>query len=180
MTRLTNAMRESIVSKIMAQVPVIDYRSQIGALLNETARANAPAEIMALHGTPAWRYVSGAKVYVSGEGYFNVCPLPDVAHDRLASDHPEASWRNIYDAVSKADLIGATKRQKDARDAMRHKLMQVMQQTTTINGLRKVLSPDLHQFVPVDVEQASNIPVPAVVEELKAMGMVFDGSEGAK
>lgn len=177
MTRLTNALRETIINKIMAQVPVIDYRSRIGVLMNETARANAPAEIMAMHGTPSWRYVSVVKVYVSGEGYFNVCPLPDAAHDRLAPDHPEASWRNIYDAVSKADLIGATRRQKDARDAMRHKLMQVMRQTTTINGLRKVLSPDLHQFVPVEVEQSSNLPVPSVVEELKAMGMVFQGQE---
>jgi len=180
MTRLTNELRESIVSKIMAKVPVIDYRSQIGALLNETARANAPAEIMALHGTPAWRYVSTAKVYISGDGYFSVCPLPDSNSDTAQPNHPDHAWRMIYETVSNAGLIGATKRQKEARDAMRHKLMQVMKQTTTINGLRKVLSPDLHQFVPVDVDQSSNLPVPAVVEELKAMGMVFDKLEDAE
>ena len=64
-------------------------------------------------------------------------------------------------------------KQRKARRDMSDKLMQVMTSTTTVKGLRNVLAPDLHQFVPVDVEITARLPVPAVVAELKAMGMTF-------
>lgn len=173
MTRLTNELRRSIISKIMSNVPMIDYREQIKVLLNETARAIAPPEIMALHGTPNWQYASTVRVYISREGYFWVCPIPNSDHETLGPTHPNPEWRKLYAVISKADLIGATERQIKARKTLEDELMQVMQSTTTVKGLRSVLSPDLHQFVPIDVELKANLPVPAVVAKLKAMGMTF-------
>lgn len=173
MTRLTNELRRSIISKIMSNVPLVDHQEQIKVLLNETARAIAPPEIMALWDTPIWRYVSMRRVYIQDEGHFLVCPLPYSSYDHLNPAHPIPEYRKLYEAVSKAGLIGATKRQGDARKALATELMQVMQSTTTVKGLRNVLSPDLHKFVPIDVELKANLPVPALVAKLKAMGMTF-------
>jgi hypothetical protein len=179
MTRLTNALREDIADKIMRNVPVIDYPAKIKELLNEHARKIAPPEIMALWGTQAWQYVSSDVVYLrDGDSACTVCPLPVCSDDRLSPTHPNAVWRSLFDALSESGLSGQASRQREARKVMKRKLIQAMQQTTTVNGLRKILSPDLHQFVPVDVEQSSNLPIPSVVAELKAMGMVFaDASE---
>lgn len=175
MTRLTNEMRDEIVDKIMKMVPVVDYRGKIKEALNDAARKEAPQEVMAMYGTPNWRFVSSVNVCIQGDGYFAVCPLPDCTIDKMTDGHPDPSWRAVYSHLAKAGLIGAQERQNKQRAAMRAKLMQIMKSTTTVNGLRKVLSPDLHHFVPVDVETAINLPVPAVVDELKAMGMVFGG-----
>jgi hypothetical protein len=173
MTRLTNQLRKEIVGKIMSNVPIVDYRGKIKEFLNETARSIAPPEIMALHGTPAWQYVAAARVYIPGCGAFWVCPLPNASEDTLRSVHPDPTWRKLYDAYDASGLHDQDKQQNAARRAMFDKLMQVMQSATTIKGLRKVLSPDLHQFVPIDVETTAGLPVPAVVAELKAMGMTF-------
>jgi hypothetical protein len=175
MTRLTNALREEIADKIMRNVPVIDYPAKIKELLNEHARKIAPPEIMALWGTPAWQYVSSDVVYLrNGDGYATVCPLPACGDDRLSPNHSHPAWRSLFDALSESGLSGQASRQIEARKEMKRKLIQAMQQTTTVNGLRKILSPDLHQFVPVVVEQSSNLPIPSVVAELKAMGMIFE------
>lgn len=174
MTRLTMELRNEIADKIMAQVPKIDYRDKIKAFLNEQARKLAPPEIMALEGTPLWQYVSTATVYISGEGTYWVCPMPvSSGTDSLSHSHPDPIWRELNIAFSNSGLKGAHDKQHDARRAMRAKLMQVMKSTSTVENLRKVLSPDLHQFVPIVVESAANLPVPALVSELKDMGMTF-------
>lgn len=171
MTRLTNELRRSIVNKIMAQVPIIDYQDKTKEFLNEAARAIAPPEIMALHGTPLWSFVSVQRVYISGEGTFMVCPLPESNDDTLRPGCPDPHWRKLWEAYEASGLKGKHEKQKRARRSMEAKLMQVMQSTTTIKGLRNVLSPDLHQFVPVDAEVNANLPVPALAAELRAMGM---------
>lgn len=173
MTRLTNELRSAIVAKIMSKVPNTDYIGKTKEFLNAAARSLAPPEISALEGTPEWQYVSVAKVYISGEGYYNVCPLPSTNNDTLKPTHPIKPWRDLWDAYEKSGLHGAHERQFDAHRNMRSKLMQVMKSTSTVEGLRKVLSPDLHEFVPITVESSANLPVPAVVAELKAMGMQF-------
>lgn len=174
MTRLTNQLRREIITKIMAQVPMIDYQAKIKEFLNETARSLAPPEIMAHHGTPLWQYVSMARVYINDDGYFWVRPLPDGGNDdRLRSNHPDPTWRALAEAYRDSGLLGASEKRRKARRDMSDKLMQVMTSTTTVKGLRNVLAPDLHQFVPVDVEITARLPVPAVVAELKAMGMTF-------
>jgi hypothetical protein len=174
MTRLTMELRNEIADKIMAQVPKIDYRDKIKAFLNEQARKMAPPEIMALEGTPLWQYVSMANLYINGEGYYWVCPLPVArGDDRLSHNHPDHIWRELNIAFSNSGLMGANEKQSKAHRAMRSKLMQVMKSTNSVENLRKVLSPDLHQFVPIVVESAANLPVPALVSELKDMGMTF-------
>jgi hypothetical protein len=171
MTRLTNELRRHIIAKIMAQVPKIDYHQSTKEFLNEAARAIAPPEIMALHGTPVWTYVSVQRVYVANEGTHTVCPLPSSNDDRLHPHNPDPHWRKLWDAYAASGLRGKAEEQEKARRSMEAKLLQVMQSTSTLKGLRNVMSPDLHQFVPVDVEVKANLPIPAIAAELKAMGM---------
>lgn len=175
MTRLTNELRNQIINKIMLKVPKVDYQTKTKEFLNEAARAIAPPEIMELEGTPLWAFVSTEHVYISGEGYFNVCPLPSFGrhNNELGPAHPDPYWKKLWAAYRDSGLHGANKKQESAHRDMRHKLMQVMKSTTTVKGLRSVMSPDLHQFVPIDVEVRANLPVPAIAAELKAMGMKF-------
>jgi hypothetical protein len=180
MTRLTNELRRDIICKIMAQVPMIDYRQRTQEFLNEAARAIAPPEIMALHGTPQWPYVSTQRAYIHGEGSFTICPLPESNTDQLAPCSPDPQWRKLWNAYAASGLRGKAKEQADARRSMEGKLLQVMQSTTTLKGLRNVMSPDLHQFVPLDVEVRANLPVPAIAAELKAMGMQLPDDKSAE
>lgn len=176
MTRLNNELRRQIIDKIMAQVPVIDYAEKIKEFLNEQARKMAPPKIMKLEGTPDWAFVAMSRAYVERYGYFLVCPLPSVRshnRDELRTSHPDPAWRALAEALKESGLVQAADKQDSDRKSMRAKLMQVMQSTTTVKGLRKVLAPDLHQFVPVDVEASANLPVPAIAAELRAMGMQF-------
>jgi len=174
MTRLNAEIRDEIVRKIMAKVPNLDYQQMIAKCLNDAAREIAPAEILQMQGTALWPYVSSAKVFISGDGYFMVCPLPRQHHDTLEPTHPDQTWRKLWDAFEASGLRGASERQNKARRSMKQKLDALMKTTTTVEGLRKVLSPDLHQFVPVIIAgDTANLPVPALVSELKAMGMEF-------
>lgn len=171
MTRLTKSMRDNIMSNIMADVPVKNYRDILSEFLNKSCLTLLPPEIQAFHGTPAWRFISVQQVWFDGIGHISVAGLPESSWSSFAHNNPDPIWKALSNILDTEGIFEQFKVYTKQRLEMRDKLKHLLASASSVKKLREVLAPDLHDYIPEDDEiVTANLPVPAIVEELKAMG----------
>lgn len=193
--RLNMAMRRSIVDKIMADVPRVNYGDLIVEYIQREAYKLFPEEVRAIYDNPLTRrflmrchiYIPGSTVgTLSGRLYWPSTPGQHYSMETFYplqrgynSDHCELTQQlvtNVRDTVSKY-AADAQQQGKD-RESMRRKLDQMLGGITSVKQAKVLLEPELHKYLPVeppkDPEQrkkeASRALVPYVVASLREMG----------
>lgn len=195
---LNKTHKVKIVSKIMADIPAINYSAQAQALLQAKALEKMPAEIKAIYDTPElrrWlptRWVQFASHLSSGIIFWH--RASDIA------DHGPSTlyaYRVHYNTATEdqelvaevqgplADLSRAAEEQWKARTSMQTKLETMLSGIRTLKQAKTLLEPELHKYLPAEPSkdsrpaQASTALVPYVVAGLREMGWPKDQEEAA-
>ncbi len=186
MTRLTNEMRDSIMTKIMKGLPNVDYVAQIKTLVQDTIIEFAPKQVQELYAdeaTRAYLQASYAEVRdgsrrIDGLGYWSgvyglTRELTIQMDERSEAVMKEGTmYHSIYWRLKNSGLVEKYKLQEELRKSVRQRLKANLAAATTVKRLYTVLEPELHGYIPVVVESKSNLPacVAPVVDDLKKLG----------
>jgi hypothetical protein len=188
MTRLTNDMRDSILTKIMHGLPNVDYVQQIKALVQDTIIEFAPKQVQELYtnaDTRGYLNYNYAEIRegnrrIDGLGYWsNVYGLTKELTVQM-DERSEAvmkegtMYHTLYWRLKNSGLVEKFKTQEDLRKSVRNRLKANLAAATTIKRLFEILEPELHGYIPVVVESKNNLPacVAPVVDDLKKLGLV--------
>lgn len=187
MTRLTNEIRDNMLSRIMHGLPNIDYGAQIKALVQDTIIEFAPEEVQKLYANEELRQHL-AEYYVDirdGNGYRSQIyahfyglkrGLSLQMDERAEHILKEGTLRHaLYTRLRDSNLLTKRKEQEELRDKVRARLKANLAAARTIKRLYDILEPELHGYIPVDVADKSNLPacVAPVVDDLRKLGAVL-------
>ncbi len=186
MTRLTNEMRDHILAKIMHGLPNVDYAAQIRKLIQDTIIEFAPKQVQELYANEATRdylHTSYAEVRegnrrVEGLGYWNgvyglIREIAIQMDERGEAVLKEGTlYHALYTRLKDSGLVSKYKTQEELRKSVRTRLNANLAAASTIKRLYEVLEPELHSFIPREVESNKMLPatVAPVVDDLKKLG----------
>lgn len=186
MTRLTNELRDSIQHKIMKGLPNVDYAKQIRALVQETIMEFAPKQVQELYADEATRkYLhSGYAEVREGNrridtlGYWNEVygltkELSIQMDERAEEMLKEGSlYYALYWRLKNSGLVSKYKEQEELRKSVSARLRANLAAATTIKKLYTTLEPELHGYIPKELEGVVNLPanVAPVVDDLRKLG----------
>lgn len=191
---LNKTDKATIVRKIMADIPKIDYSVQAQALLQAKAVERMPAEVRAIYDNPelrrwlATRYVT-RQHHISG--FYVFWQSKNGHSDWLRASRGELNSdpedREILTEIQKplAELARAAEQQWKARRSMEEKLQTMLDGIRTLKQAKTLLEPELHKYLPEEPAkdnkpaQASTALVPYVVANLREMGWPKDEGEAA-
>lgn len=189
MTRLTNDMRDSIQRKIMLGLPNVDYAKQIRALIQDTIIEFAPKQVQELYADAATRkYLQSSYAEVregnrsiNGLGYWNEVygltrELPIQMDERTESLFVEGTMHHaIYWRLKNSGLVIKHKEQEELRKSVSARLKANLEAATTLKKLYTTLEPELHGYIPKELEGVANLPatVAPVVDDLRRLGAVL-------
>ena len=192
---LSLSVKAGIASKIMRDIPRIDYAVLIQEHVQKVALEMMPASARALYEDENLRpFLNGSVgIYVSGcndighvGGIFWRAPndranlyVVNVNRNGDIDDMTRALLEAVREPV--ALLAKLADEQFRARRNMEHKLRELMASVRTLKQAKLVLEPELHKYLPVDVYSARNRAsstgtelVLHVVSDLTAMGWTKD------
>lgn len=188
MTRLTTAMRSSIHSAIMRGLPVVDYVSQIEALLQGIIIKHAPPTVQKAYADTNTRpYLRKELVEVRVENARDdrypfrkqLYGLTDGIALRM-DPRTEPLLREgtlyaaLYTGLRDSGLLDKQVEQATLRRDVSKRLEANLAAASTLKRLREILEPPLHRFIPKEPEavQKSNLPsvVTPVVDDLQRLG----------
>ena len=186
MTRLTNEMRESMLTRIMYGLPNVNYLQQIKDLVQKTIIEFAPKEVQTLYGDEKLRnYLADNYVEIKdGNGYRSMIyeRVYGLSKGMTIQMDPrtEAILKDgtllhaIYTRLRDSNLMAKRQEQEELRQDVRTRLKANLASVTTIKRLYEVLEPELHGFIPRVAEGKSTLPscVAPVVDDLKKLGLV--------
>ena len=188
MTRLTNDMRDSILTRIMHGLPNVDYVAQIKTLVQDTIIEFAPKQVQELYADETTRKylnhnyaeVRDGNRRIDGLGYWNSVygltkELTIQMDERSEAVMKEGTlYHALYWRLKNSGLTEKYKVQEELRKSVRQRLKANLAAATTIKRLYEVLEPELHSYIPVIVEGKSTLPacVAPVVDDLKKLGLV--------
>lgn len=156
--KLTNFLRNAFVNAVMADVPTVDYKSQIRKLVLDDAVAALPP---AVHAVWEDRETAG---FVNR--YFGVFGGAGVSYP--AATERNALSPNVHEKVEA--LEKQARLQTDARNELLRKLSGVARSVTSRKALAAAL-PEFAKYLPAEDAPDRSLPVLAgVVEEFKRAG----------
>ena len=192
--RLTNAMRDNILSKALSNVPTIDYLGLLIPVVQDVLCDHMPDHVRRAYDDPAQRpYLNSANVYVregngyngnaaylrSGQGYhefygvtstrnLDVRVTPEVA-DRLKKGE---LMHDVTKAIVKSGYFDKYLEQRALLGSVRQRLDNTLRSVSTLKRLYDVLEPELHHLIPKEGDRTANLPALAapVVDDLRKLG----------
>lgn len=188
MTRLTNDMRDSIQRKIMLGLPNVDYEKQIKNLLQEVIMEFSPKQVKELYADEKTRgYLNvvnlevranwGRMSYKYFEKIYGVNGRVSIQMDeRTEQLLKEGTMQHaIYTRLRDSKLIDQYRVQEELREDVVKRLKANLASATSIKRLYAILEPELHGYIPREVEGTSNLPanVAPVVDDLRRLGAVL-------
>jgi len=174
----------------MTGLPVIDYISQIHALVQEIVIEHAPAEVKALHAdenlrdyladkglevkkgnkhVPMWRGLGGDKRgdYIKGlRNGITIQTMDDAGRIPAGS-----LYQTLIGKLKASGLVEKYFEQDALRDSVSQRLKANLEASTTFKQLYANLEPELHHYIPKD-ELRAQVPacVAPVVDDLRKLG----------
>ena len=187
MTRLTKDMRDSILHKIMANIPTVDYRKQIEELVQSTVLEFAPEQVKTLYEDENTRgYLSTGWVSISngqgsGRSSMSFNPVGLKGEIRIRTDDRAEGFLKkgtlhhaIHTRLKSSQLFEKLTSQDDLHRDVRSRLKANLDSVSTVKRLYDVLEPELHSYIPV-VAEGGNVKLPtratAVADDLRKLGM---------
>lgn len=192
---LSISVKAGIVSKIMRDVPRIDYSALVQEHIQKVALEMMPAEARALYENPLLRpFLNGSVgLYISGcndlghvGGIFWRAPndraMLYLSKFSRNGDMDEMTVKLLEAVRDPIDLlVKLAEEQYRARKNIESKLRDLMLSVRTLKQAKIVLEPELHKYLPVDVYSARNRAASSgtelvlhVVSDLTAMGWPKD------
>ena len=185
MTRLTNDLRDDIQRKIMKGLPNVDYLAQVETLVQDTIIEFAPKQVQELYADEATRgYVNKVNYEVRANwgrcSYHYISDIYGInGRANLQMDErAEALLKEgtlthaLYTRLRDSKLIDKYRAQEELRADVVKRLKANLAAATTIKKLYTILEPELHGYIPKEVEGAANLPacVAPVVDDLRKLG----------
>jgi len=188
MTRLTNDMRDSIKNKIMQGLPNLNYVDQVKTLVQDTIIEFAPKQVQELY---ADKNTRGHLKVVNFEiranwGLLSYKYINDIygtnGITRLQMDERVAVLLKegtlihaLYTRLRDSKLIDKYREQQELRADVVNRIKATLASAKTIKRLYTVLEPELHGYIPREVDLVSNLPatVAPVVIDLRKLGAVL-------
>ena len=192
---LSISVKAGIVSKIMRDIPRIDYAALIQEHVQKVALEMMPTEARALYENPLLRpFLNGSVgLYISGcndlghvGGIFWRAPndraMLYLSKFSRNGDMDEMTVKLLEAVRDPVDLlVKLAEEQYRARKNIESKLRDLMLSVRTLKQAKIVLEPELHKYLPVDVYSARNRAASTgtelvlhVVSDLQAMGWPKD------
>lgn len=185
MTRLTNEMRDSIRIRIMTGLPNVDYLAQIKTLVQDTVMEFAPKQVRELYADGNTRgYLKMVTYEINanwGRGSYRYIENIYGINLRSALQMDERTetllkegtlTHALYTRLRDSKLIDKYREQEELRDSVTKRLKATLASATTIKRLYAVLEPELHGYIPREVDPVANLPttVAPVVDDLRKLG----------
>lgn len=187
MTRLTNEMRDSIRIRIMTGLPNVDYLAQVKTLLQDTIIEFAPKQVQELYADENTRgYLNVVNYEVRANWgrpsyhYINdIYGLNRAGSARIQMDERTEPLlkegtltRALYTRLRDSKLIDKYRAQEELRADVVKRLKANLAAATTIKKLYTILEPELHGYIPREVDPVANLPacVAPVVDDLRKLG----------
>jgi len=150
--RLTKAMKNQILDAVMADVPEVDYDDQIKVIAAKEAFEQLPVELRV--------------AMERNKDVINYLATSYNLGARVSNCHYEPS-----DAVKAETLpiFEARAEQYTARCNLKKELYGVFQAVTTTQKLLKMF-PEFEKYIPVEMENTTNLPVTKVIGDLMNAG----------
>ena len=188
MTRLTNDLRDSIHRKIMTGLPVVDYKALIRTLVQDTIMEFAPQQVRELYAERANRtYLDRKHVEIRddndrGTGLYELFyGLQDALTVRM-DPRMEPIFKDgtlahaLYTRLRDRRLFEEHKKQQVLRENVSKRLKGNLYAVSTIKRLYDVLEPELHHFIPKELEVVK-APLPSTVapvaDDLRKLGAML-------
>jgi hypothetical protein len=188
MTRLTNDMRDDIQRKIMKGLPNVDYLAQVKTLVQDTIIEFAPKQVQELYADEATRgYLNVVNYEVRANWGRHSYQYLDKIYGINGRANLQMDERNeallkegtlthaLYTRLRDSKLIDKYRAQEELRADVVKRLKANLAAATTIKKLYTILEPELHGYIPREVEGTSNLPacVAPVVDDLRKLGAVL-------
>ena len=188
--RLTKDMRDSIVTKALANLPRVDHWPAVRDVIQDVIVQHMTPEVRAVWDNPDLRGCLSRTDFSIRRG--NRTLVDFYGPQKLLGLHTSyAKYRGdvtiymddavgarvegtvisaITEALRSSGLVAAQERNKDLLESVRVRLRRAVDSVSTVKRLYDVLEPELHHLIP-RVEGA-NLPVVAVkvVDDLKTLG----------
>jgi len=195
--RLTKNMREEILRKATAGVPVVDYKAKLRPVLQAVVCKRMPEPARLAYEDEASRvFLTTISVEVrEGNGYsgrsmtfgqYDDPPIRGYAvQGRMTVRVDDASFDQARKGTLHYDLAAAVRKtgyldkhyeQLVVMENIRKRLKATLESVTTVKRLYDVLEPELHHLIPKEENAAvANLPAAAgpVVDDLRKMGAQF-------
>jgi hypothetical protein len=184
--RLTNEIRESIVRRAIANLPVVDYKSLIAETVQNAVIDAMPPEVRAVWDNETTRrYLISARVEIK-DG--NRCIM--YADRVLGISSAELRYGNelavymdgatqgiarpiaakIAAALHASGHVAAYQRDKERLANVKSRLTSALASVTTVKRLFDVLEPELHHLIPVVADNKVPALSVKVADDLRALG----------
>lgn len=190
MTRLTTALRDDMFRRIMKGLPNRNYQAELHTLVQEAVVQFMDPKLRAVYEDAALRPLlredyarvhHGSKyLYIRNEEGRYITGLNREMDIRMA-DHElpdRVKEGTLYHHILfKTDLVALVKahyEQEELREKVSKRLKANLAAATTIKKLYDILEPELHSYIPREVEGSKMLPatVAPVVDDLKKLGLV--------
>lgn len=193
---LSLSVKAGIVSKIMRDVPRIDYGTQIIDYMQAEAMKLMPAEILAIYNNEELRpFLSReTEIYVHGcydlgtvgtifwrvpqrNGRYGYNRSLYVTNPSRNSDlHPSTKELMSNTFTKVVALVAAAEKQRRDHESMNNRLRDILRGIRTLKQAKTLLEPALHPYLPdapgprAKNTDASTALVPYIAADLAAMG----------
>jgi hypothetical protein len=184
--RLTNEIRESIVRKAIANLPVVDYKAMITETVQNAVIDAMPPEVRAVWDNEATRrYLIAATVEIR-DGNKHVMSIDGIRgisgadlryRSELAVYMDNATQgitrpisAKIAAALRSSGHVAAYQRDKERLANVKSRLTSALASVTTVKRLFDVLEPELHHLIPVIVDNKVPALSVKVADDLRALG----------
>jgi len=187
--RLTNDVRDSIHHKIMADLPTVDYPTQIHALVQKVIVENMDPALRAVYdNSDLRRHLRHTNLeVVKGNAHVPMWSSDDTKSVvglsngliRLQVDdltartetHRGTLWGKLVNALNESKLVDKYFEQKNLYDTVSRRVKHNVYAATTVKRLYDVLEPELHHYIP-KVSDTPMLPatVAPVVDDLRKLG----------
>ena len=191
MTRLTNAMRDDMFRRIMKGLPNRNYETEIHTVVQDAVVQFMDPKLRAVYEDAALRPLlndadmrisNGSRnlyLYNAAQGRY-IVGLKQTLEIRMADyELPDRVKEGTlyHHILFKTDLVALVKahyEQEELREKVSKRLKANLAAATTIKRLYEVLEPELHGYIPREVEVSKLLPatVAPVVDDLKKLGLV--------
>lgn len=190
MTRLTNALRDTIFGRIMKGLPNRNYETEMHTVIQATVAEFMDPRVRAVYDDEKLRPIlNGCDVRISvgnrniylyhsagGRYIYGLLRQLEIRTADIAWPEriPEGGmYHHLLFKTNLVELANAHFAQEELREQVRKRLRANLSAATTIKKLYDVLEPELHSFIPVIVEGSANLPacVAPVVDDLKKLGL---------
>lgn len=184
MTRLTKEARASLYRQIMTGIPNIDYLAKIKQIGQEEIIRFAPKVVQDVYEDEKTRKYLTVGHFCLRKGnrslFWHRCY--GVAEELLLRmDENLTSYLKkgtvhhaIASRILKDDLLAKHLEQESLRESVSERLKSNLAAANTIKQLYDTLEPELHRFIPKELEAVKRVNLPAtvapVVDDLKKLG----------